>query len=97
MDALGASTMAAKNWHLVLYVGEGAAGLRALEHVRRLCDSRLGRYTLEVVNVVDNPLMAEKRNILAVPTIVRESPPPTKRIVGFVSDLDMLSRALGIE
>jgi len=90
--------MAAETWRLVLYVGDGPTSRAALEIARRLCAERLnGRFTCDVIDINQNPGMAHKHNILAVPTLVRELPLPVKRLVGYISDLDVLARALDIK
>ena len=54
-----------------------------------------GRYTIEVVDLVKNPQLARGDQILAIPTLVRQLPPPMKKIIG---DLSNKERALvGLE
>lgn len=73
---------------LTLYVAGGsAASARARAAIERLCRELLdGRYRLEVVDVVRDPEAAEAARIVATPTLVREAPPPVRRIVGDLSD-----------
>lgn len=75
---------------LRLYIaGRSPASLRALSRLRELCAADLaGRYRLEVVDVIEEPDRAERDRVLATPTLVKELPPPTRRVVGDLSDRD---------
>lgn len=75
---------------LRLYVaGQTARSTAALANLRRICDEHLaGRYTIEVVDLLEHPQLAAGDQILAVPTLVRHLPTPIKRIIGTLSDTD---------
>ena len=60
-----------------------------------------GEYALQVIDVRENPQLAEEDKILATPTLTRVLPPPTRKIVGDLSDrervligLDLLCQSL---
>jgi len=90
--------MAARSWHLVIYIGDGPSSRLALESARSLCDEHLkGRCTLEVIDINENPELAYKHNILILPTLVRRLPLPVMKLVGASPDLDLLARALDIK
>jgi circadian clock protein KaiB len=76
-------------WSLTLYVsGAGARSAQALETVRRLCDEDLaGQVELQVVDVTDQPGLAEQDGIVAVPTLVKRLPAPSRQLVGDLADL----------
>ena len=46
----------------------------------------MGRYRLEIVDLLRNPKLAAGDQILAVPTLVRKLPSPIKRIIGDLSN-----------
>lgn len=73
---------------LQLYVtGDTPRSQRALANLQRLCDQHLaGRYSLEVVDVLTMPHLAEAARILATPTLVRLHPAPPRRVIGDLSD-----------
>lgn len=75
-------------YHLRLYVaGQSPKSLRAVANLRRMCDERLDpRYEVEIVDLVQNPLLAAGDEILAIPTLVRRLPEPMRRIIGDLSD-----------
>ena len=87
-DAPGAG--ADETWELRLYVtARSPKCLRAIENLRRACEKYLvGRYRIEVVDLLENPRLAADDQILAVPTVVRKLPQPIRRIVGDLSDTD---------
>ena len=83
---------------LYLYMsGETPPSVAGAYNLRVLLDKELkGQYSLEVINVLDNPQRAEEDNILATPTLVKASPPPEKRVVGDLSDEEKVLTALGL-
>ncbi len=63
--------------------GATARSREALRRVSRLCDAELGgNYTLEVVDVYQQPELARKYQIVATPTLVKEFPRPVRRFIG---------------
>jgi circadian clock protein KaiB len=85
-------------WHLCLYVaGQSPKSLQALANLKHLCERYLaGRHRIEVVDLVLDPTLAQRDDILAVPTLVRRSPEPQKKLIGDLSDLDRSVAALGL-
>jgi circadian clock protein KaiB len=71
-------------WELRLYIaGQTPRSLEALANLQRICEEHLhGRYRIEVVDLLVNPTLARGDQILAVPTLVRQLPPPVKKIIG---------------
>lgn len=57
--------------------------------MRKVCEEYLsGRYTIEVVDLLENPTLARGDQILAVPTLVRKLPMPVRRIIGDLSNTE---------
>jgi circadian clock protein KaiB len=81
-----------------LYVtGMTARAKRAIASLRRICQNELaGRYELQVVNVLENPQLAEDEKILATPTAVKELPPPVHRVIGDLSDRERVLLGLDL-
>ena len=75
-------------WVLKLYVaGQTARSIAALENLRSLCEGHLGgKYTIEVVDLAQNPRLARTDQIVAVPTLVRKLPEPIRKIIGDLSN-----------
>lgn len=84
-------------WNLRLYVaGQTPKSLTAFSNLKKLCEEHLpGRHEIEVVDLVKNPALAQKDQIVALPTLVRKLPEPIKRVIG---DLSNASKVMvGIE
>ena len=85
-----------ETWELRLYVtGRSPSCLRAIENLRLACEQHLaGRHRIELVDLLENPSRAADDQVLAVPTLVRQYPPPIRKIVGDLSDTDRLLAGL---
>ena len=88
----------AESWELRLYVaGHTQKSLAALANLKRYCEAHLkGRYTLEVIDLVKNPQLAEGDQILAIPTLVRKVPEPIRKIIGDLSNEEKVLVGLDI-
>ncbi len=77
-------------YNLRLYVaGQTPKSLAAVANLKKICSEHLeGRCTIEVIDLREQPHLAEGDQIVAVPTLVRRLPPPLTRIVGTLSDMD---------
>jgi len=63
--------------------GATARSRQAVLRVRQLCDAEpKGSYKLEVIDIYQQPKLARDHQIVATPTLVRESPPPVRRFIG---------------
>ncbi len=73
-----------------LYVaGQTPRSRAAIETLRRICEEELqGRYEMLVIDVLERPQLAEDEKILATPTVIKELPPPIRRLIGDLSDRD---------
>lgn len=77
-----------ERWELRLYVaGQTPRAITAFANLKKLCEQHLsGRYTIEVVDLLQNPTLAAGEQILAIPTLVRKLPEPVKKIIGDLSN-----------
>ncbi len=91
-DGTGIPADSGQAWELRLYVTDRSPKcLRASENLRRVCEENLlGRYRIEVVDLLENPRLAADDQILAVPTVVRKLPAPIRKLVGDLSDTERL-------
>ena len=73
---------------LKLYItGQTPRSERAVANLRRICERfHAEQYDLAIIDVLDRPQLAEDEKILATPTLIKESPPPTRRVIGDLSD-----------
>jgi circadian clock protein KaiB len=86
--AKAAKTPPADQWNLRLYVaGTTPKSVAAITNLRKFCEEHLaGRYTIEVVDLLENPKLARGDQIVAIPTLVRKLPTPMRKIIGDLSD-----------
>ena len=79
-----------KVYILRLYVaGQTRKSLAAFANLKKICEEHLqGRYKIEVVDLLEKPQLAKGDQILAIPTLVRQLPPPLKKIIGDLSDTE---------
>jgi circadian clock protein KaiB len=100
----GASGRAKRNgksatWRLRLYVaGRSGKSAIALRNLERICEEHLhGQYLIEIVDLLENPRLARGDQIVAVPTLVRQLPPPVKKIIGDLSNADRVLVGLDLK
>ena len=86
-------------YNLRLYVaGQTPKSIAALSNLRRLCERYLsGRYRLDVIDLMADPTLAQRDEIIAIPTLVRYMPEPIKRIIGDLGNSDRVLTRLGID
>jgi circadian clock protein KaiB len=77
-----------ERWELRLYVaGMSPKAVRAFSNLKHLCEQHLaGRYTIEVIDLLEKPQLAQGDEIIALPTLVRKLPQPIRKIVGDLSN-----------
>ena len=82
---------------LRLYVtGTSPRAQVAIANLRRICEQDLrGQYDLEIIDVLEHPEVAEREKILATPTLIKQLPPPLRRVIGDLSDKEKV--LLGLE
>ena len=87
------------HYRLRLYVaGQTPKSLAAIANLNKLCEAKLpGCHSVEVVDLQKHPELAASDQILAVPTLVRRLPPPIKRIIGTLSDVEKVLVGLEIK
>lgn len=87
-----------EHWNLRLYVaGQTDKSIRAIRNLNRICTEHLnGNYTIEVIDLMERPQLAEGDQILAIPTLVRRLPEPIKRIIGDLSNEERVLIGLDI-
>ena len=85
-------------FELQLYIaGATAYSAHAVRVIRHICDHALKkRCRLRIINIYESPQLAREAQILAVPTLVRTTPPPIRKLVGDLSDRDRVLRFLDL-
>lgn len=82
---------------LRLYVaGQTQKSLTAFSNLKKICEEHLkGKYVIEVVDLTVTPELAQRDQIIAVPTLVKQLPPPVKKIIGDLSNTEKV--LIGLE
>jgi circadian clock protein KaiB len=71
--------------------GNSARSRRAIQNIRQIVDSGLsGPCEVDVVDVLESPEEAERERILATPTLLRDHPPPRRRVTGDLSNREQV-------
>lgn len=93
------SDQAHAEFELRLYVaGQTPKSIAAIANLKRICEENLkGRYSIEVIDLMQNPHLARRDQIIAIPTLVRKLPEPIKKIIGDLSDEEKVLVGLEIE
>lgn len=81
---------ASAHYVLRLYVaGLMPKSTLAIANMKRICEENLqGQYELEVIDLYQQPQLAQGDQIVAVPTLIKKLPAPLRRIVGDMSDTE---------
>jgi circadian clock protein KaiB len=77
-------------WVLRLYVaGQTPKAITAFTNLKRICEDQLnGKYSIEVIDLLKNPHLANEFQIVALPTLIRKLPVPVRKIIGDLSDTE---------
>lgn len=94
-----ALTRASKTKYLLrLYVtGATPRSTQAIEQIKRICEDHLkGRYSLEVVDVYQQPVLARGQQIIAAPTLIKHLPAPLRKFIGNMASADRILLGLDL-
>ena len=81
-----------------LYVADSSQNsLQAVANLNAICDSHLnGQYEIEVIDVFREPKLALADAVYMTPTLIMMEPAPAKRIIGTLSQTQVVLQTLGI-
>jgi len=79
-----------EEWNLRLYIaGQTPKSVAAIANLKKFCAEHLDeRYTVEIIDLKQNPKLARRDDIVAIPTLVRKLPVPVRKIVGDLSSTE---------
>lgn len=88
----------ADTYKLRLFItGASTNSTRAVINLKEICETYLKQnYELEIVDVHQQPLLAQSEEIIALPLLVKKSPGPERRLIGDMSNTAKVLRGLGI-
>jgi circadian clock protein KaiB len=89
---------ASSHYILKLYIaGHSPKSVNAITNIKKICEENLqGRYELEVIDLYQQPQLAQGEQIIAVPTLIRKLPIPLRRIIGDLSNTECVLVGLDI-
>jgi circadian clock protein KaiB len=71
---------------------------RAVENVKQICEEHLpGRYELEVIDIYQQPTLAQQEQIVAAPTLIKKLPGPLRRLIGDMSNTEKVLIGLDLK
>ena len=102
--------MAKKQKHISVTAGEKAEyllrlfitgaspnSIRAITNLKEICEAHLqGRYLLEIIDVYQQPALAQEQQIIALPLLVKKLPLPERRMIGDLSNTEKVLKGLGL-
>lgn len=88
-----------ETYMLRLYVaGQTPRCVSAFANLKKICEEHLaGQYQIEVVDLLENPRLAQGDQILAIPTLVRKLPEPVRKIIGDLSNTERVLVGLDLQ
>ena len=83
---------------LRLYVsGATPKSLRAINNIKRICEDELkDRYSLEVIDVYQQPELLAQDQVIAAPTLIRQLPAPIRKLVGDLENNEHVLKGLDL-
>jgi len=84
---------------LRLYVvGRTPKAAKAFEDLKALLENDFkDQYSLEVIDILENPQLAEDDKILATPTAVKILPQPVRKVIGDLSSSEKILVGLDLK
>ncbi|REA55183.1 circadian clock protein KaiB [Dyadobacter luteus] len=97
-DQIESEIPSADIWELRLYIaGQTPRSVAALSNLKNYCEQYLeGKYSIEVIDLLVHPQLAEGDQILAIPTLVKKVPEPIRKIIGDLSNKEKVLVGLDI-
>ena len=84
---------------LKLYItGRTPRSERAISNLQRICEEELSnQYEMIIIDILERPQLAEDEKILATPMLIKQLPPPLRRIIGDLSDTEKVVLGLDLQ
>jgi circadian clock protein KaiB len=78
--------------------GASPNSTRAIANLKEICETYLkDNYEMEIIDVYQQPGMAESEQIIALPLLIKKSPGQERRLIGDMSDTAKVLSGLGIQ
>lgn len=75
---------------LRLYIaGMSPKSTQAIDNIKAILEEHLpGKYKLEIIDIYQQPTFAKDGQIVAAPTLIKELPPPLRKLIGSMADTE---------
>jgi circadian clock protein KaiB len=78
--------------------GASPNSTRAISNLKNICEEHLkNRYELEIIDVYQQPLVAEREQLIALPLLIKKAPGMERRLIGDMSNTQRVLKGLGLE
>ena len=78
--------------------GASINSVKAIENIKALCEEYIkGMYELEIIDIYQQPLLAQEDQIIALPLLIRKYPLPERRFVGDMSNIEVIIKGLDLK
>jgi circadian clock protein KaiB len=96
--SLQQQTTGPDQYHLKLFIaGASVNSLRSIENMKEFCNNYLpAGYNLEIIDIYQQPSLAEQEQIIALPLLIKKNPQPERRFIGDMADTTILLKGLGL-
>ncbi|MGN6533088.1 MAG: circadian clock KaiB family protein [Ginsengibacter sp.] len=86
------------HYSLKLFItGASPNSVRAIANLKGICEKYLPqKYDLEIIDVYQQPFMAKKEQVVALPMLIKNFPLPVKRLFGDMSNVKSVLKGLGL-
>lgn len=97
-DSEAAAAQCPVDYVLHLFItGTTPHAKRAIVNIRKICEEHLqGHYNLKIVDLAQNPKLAEGEQIIAAPTLIKKFPLPLRRFIGDLSQTEKILQGLDL-
>lgn len=89
-----------ETWKLRLYIaGQTPRSIRSFANLEKICTHYLeGKsYEIQVIDLLEDPQRAEADQIIVIPTLVKVSPLPLRKIFGDLSNTEKVLQGLQLQ
>ncbi len=87
-----------QRFRLCLYVtGTTPRSIQAISNIKKFCEDYLDNYELEVIDIYQQPELARKEQIIAVPMLVKKLPQPLQKFIGDLSNTERILVGLNVK
>jgi circadian clock protein KaiB len=70
---------------------------KAIKNLKQILSEYEGSFDLEIIDIYQNPIIAREGQIIAAPTLLKELPPPVRRFIGDLSDVNKIILGLDLK